>query len=98
MVCIQENNDGWRSCTVCEGYIDISIEKEKKTPSKILGGDPGTETSTASSFNPDSNIVRREILNTRAVTDICQQNLSIIKTNETIVFAISIETPTVDFA
>ncbi|KAJ3640359.1 hypothetical protein Zmor_003661 [Zophobas morio] len=61
---------------VCEVYIDTSIENKKKTPSDILGGDPGARTSTASSYNPDKSIVRREILNTRAVTNICQQDIS----------------------
>ncbi|KAJ3643116.1 hypothetical protein Zmor_013776 [Zophobas morio] len=55
---------------VCEGYIDTSIKNKKKTASNILGGDPGARTSTASSYNRDSSIVRREILNTGAVTNI----------------------------
>ncbi|KAJ3661023.1 hypothetical protein Zmor_005445 [Zophobas morio] len=55
---------------VCEGYIDTSIENKKKTASDILGGDPGARTSTASSYNRDSSIVRREILNAGAVTNI----------------------------
>ncbi|KAJ3666222.1 hypothetical protein Zmor_001675 [Zophobas morio] len=63
---------------VCEGYIDTSIENKKKTAPDILGGDPGARTSTASSYNPDSSIVRREILNTRAVINIGQQSLSIM--------------------
>lgn len=54
-----KRHGGWRSNTVCEGYIETSIGNKKRIASKILGDDVTDTEATTSACNQNLRIVNK---------------------------------------
>lgn len=84
-----KRHGGWRSNSVCEGYIETSLENKKRTASKILGGEITGAEATTSGCNSHSSYVSyedlcfdvKELNTSETMTGSCQKNVNIVSKN-----------------